>query len=97
MIARYKGQGCLQSARIGTCGRFSFVKQSDGYAGTTKYFDASGALVAVEGWSDANSFCDGKAFGGTFGAREVCAPATKEDLCPATPDSGAGSPWDDGL
>jgi hypothetical protein len=78
----------LQVAAIGTCGALSVVNESDGYAGKARYFDASGALVAVEAWSDTNSFCDGTSFSGTFGAHAPCAPQVGENLCPRPPPAG---------
>ena len=82
LVARYKGNGCLQYARIGRCGRLSFVKQSDGFSGNTKYFDEHGAIVAVEAGSDTSSYCEGHAFGATFGEHEPCTQVASEDLCP---------------
>jgi len=80
----------LRIARIGKCGRLSFVSQGDGYSRSTRYFDERGALVAIEQSSDTNSYCDGHAFGATYGAHDACTPVTREDLCPNPPE-------DDGL
>lgn len=82
LIARYNDSGCLRVAQIGECGAFHFVAQSDGYTGHTTYFDSKGALVGVKTSSDTNSYCNGKAYGATYGSVPVCTLNVTQDLCP---------------
>jgi hypothetical protein len=81
LIARYNDSGCLQVAQIGACGSFRVVAQSDGYVGRTTYFDGSGALVGVKTSSDTNSYCNGKAYGATYGSVPACTVKVTQDLC----------------
>lgn len=82
LVARYNDSGCLQTAQIGECGTFRVVAQSDGYVARTEYFDKSGALIGVKASSDTNEYCNGKAFGATYGSVPQCTLHVTEDLCP---------------
>jgi hypothetical protein len=81
LIARYNDSGCLLVAQIGECGSFRVVSQSDGYVGRVTYFDGNGALVGVKASSDTNEYCNGNAFGATYGSVPTCTLKVTQDLC----------------
>ena len=72
----------------GTCGDLQFIVHSNGYTGSTYYFDASGELVGITNFSDYNQFCDGDAFSKEFGSVPDCEQVVAEDLCELVSQNG---------
>jgi len=58
---------------VGTCGDFRYVRLTYGFGdGNVEYFDALGALVAREHWTDVNSHCCGASFSVSYGPVPDC-------------------------
>lgn len=60
--------------RIGTCGAYRFVTHDGGLGGETRWFDASGQLVALSAYDDTLRFVD-------YGTVPVCERVVTEDVC----------------
>jgi hypothetical protein len=69
--------------RVGTCDSFRFIEVLGSGLGCKllRFYDASGALVALEVGSDTNSFCDHTSFAQSFGSVPCCTMVTTEVVC----------------
>jgi hypothetical protein len=73
------GQGCV-SGGTGTCGNLRFVHLANGFVADTRYFDASGKLVAAVRNTDViDPQCKGTF---TFGIEVSCNREPTEGYCP---------------
>jgi hypothetical protein len=79
MAKRLGGFQC-RSAGTGTCGDLRFVHLANGFISDTKYFDASGTLVAaVRQTDEIDPSCEGRF---TFGIKVSCEQVPTEGYCP---------------
>jgi len=69
--------------RIGTCDDLRFIEvlgSGIGYK-LLRFYDASGALVALEVGSDTTEYCSGTSFAETYGAVPCCTLVTTDVIC----------------
>lgn len=81
LVARFGDGGCPAQARLGRCGALRYIEEDMVYERSTHFFDDAGTLVAVTRNADMNGFCDGTAFGATYGTLPGCGREVTLDLC----------------
>ncbi len=69
-----KGPGC-SDASIGRCSAYRYIHFSDGFSGSTEYFDDAGAMVGARTSADIDPG------GSNVGTVPACAPEPSEVLC----------------
>ena len=80
LVERFGDSGCPAHAELGRCGALRYVEEDMVYERSTFFFDERGALVTVTRAADMNGFCDGAAFGATYGPPQSCARVVELDL-----------------
>jgi hypothetical protein len=68
-------------AQAGSCGELRFTRFGGGFGDTTRYFDATGTIVAVHATADAIAVGSACPNWKHYGRRLVCREAVGEGYC----------------